>query len=117
MKAVKKILFYLFLSITVLILAFTGSVLLFKDRILQEFIDEANKSLGTPVDIGQIEISAWDDFPNLEITFKDVYVEDSHKQIYPLFKAKMVSFSLNAMDAMSGKYSIRGSGFPSARRI
>ncbi|HTH57457.1 MAG TPA: AsmA-like C-terminal region-containing protein [Cyclobacteriaceae bacterium] len=108
MKAVKKILFYVFLAVTVLIAAFTGSVLLFKDRILQEFIDEANKSLGTPVDIGQIEISAWDDFPNLAITFKDVYVEDSHKQIYPLFKAKMVSFSLNAIDAINGKYSIQG---------
>lgn len=108
MKAAKRILFYVFLVATVLILAFTGSVLLFKDRILQEFIDEANKSLGTPVDIGQIEISAWDDFPNLAITFKDVYVEDSHKQIYPLFKAKTVSFSLNALDAMKGKYSIQG---------
>lgn len=85
-----------------------GSVLLFKDRILKEFIDEANKNLGTPVEIGQIEISAWEDFPNLAITFRDVYVEDSHKQIYPLFKAKMVSFSLNAIDAINGKYSIQG---------
>jgi hypothetical protein len=108
LKAVKKILFYLFLSVTVVVLAFVGSVLLFKDRILQEFIDEANQTLGTPVDIGQIEISAWDDFPNLAITFKDVYVEDSHKQIYPLFKAKTVAFSLNAIDAINGKYSIQG---------
>jgi hypothetical protein len=108
LKTVKKILFYLFLSITVIVLAFTGSVFLFKDRILQEFIDEANKSLGTPVEIGQIEISAWSDFPNLAITFTDVYVEDSHKQIYPLFKAKTVSFSLNAIDAMNGKYSVQG---------
>lgn len=108
MKAVKKILFYLTLSIVVLILAFGGSVFLFKDKILKQFIDEANKNLSTPVQIGRIDISAWNDFPNLSITFTDVYVEDSHPGIYPLLTAKAISFSLNAIDAMNGKYSIQG---------
>jgi hypothetical protein len=92
----------------VLVLAFAGSIFLFKDKIIQRFISEANKSLGTPVQIGRIDISAWQDFPNLAITFEDVYVEDSHPGIYPLLTAKTVSFSLNAIDAMNGKYSIRG---------
>lgn len=108
MKAVKKILFYLALAVVVLILTFAGSVVLFKDKIIQRFISEANKNLGTPVQIGRIDISAWEDFPNLAITFTDVYVEDSHPGIYPLLTAKTVSFSMNAMDAMNGKYSIQG---------
>ncbi len=92
----------------VLIIAFSASVYLFKDRIIQQFIREANKSLGTPVQIGQIEISAWRGFPNLAITFRDVYVEDSHAGLYPLLTAKSVSFFLNPIEAWKGKYSIRG---------
>jgi len=108
LKVAKKILFYFTLSVVVLVLAFGGSVFLFKDQIIKQFINEANKNLGTPVQIGKIEISAWDDFPNLAITFRDVYVEDSQEGIYPLLTAKKISFYLNALDAWSGKYSIRG---------
>lgn len=108
MKAVKKIFFYLALALLVLIIAFGSSVVLFKDRIIQQFIREANKSLGTPVQIGRIDVSAWQDFPNLAITFTDVYVEDSHPGVYPLLTAKTISFSLNAIDAWNGKYSVRG---------
>jgi hypothetical protein len=108
LKAAKKIFFYFFLSLVVLIIAFGVSVYFFKDKIIQQFIREANKSLSTPVQIGRIEVSAWQDFPNVAITFTDVYVEDSHPGVYPLLEAKMVSFYLNPIEAMQGKYSIRG---------
>jgi len=94
--------------LVILIITFAVSVYLFKDRIIQQFIHEANKSLSTPVKIGRIEVSAWQDFPNVAITFTDVYVEDSHPGIYPLIEAKTVSFYLNPVEAMQGKYSIRG---------
>jgi uncharacterized protein YhdP len=108
LKAAKKILLYLSLTLLVLVIAFGASVYLFKDRIIQQFIREANKSLSTPVQIGRIEVSAWQDFPNVAITFTDVYVEDSHPGLYPLLTAKTVSFYINPMDALQGKYSIRG---------
>lgn len=92
----------------VLLITFGVSVYLFKDKIIQQFIREANKSLSTPVQIGRIEVSAWQDFPNVAITFTDVYVEDSHPGVYPLIEAKTVSFYLNPIEAMQGKYSIRG---------
>jgi len=34
-----------------------------KDRIIHQFIEEANKSLSTPVRIGKINVSSWNDFP------------------------------------------------------
>lgn len=108
MKVARKILFYFFLSLVVLTITFGLCVYLFKDKIIQQFIREANKSLSTPVQIGRIEVSAWQDFPNVAITFTDVYVEDSHPGSYPLLKAKTVSFYLNPVEAMEGKYSVRG---------
>ncbi len=85
-----------------------ASIFLFKDQIIDAFIKEANKSLSTPIKIGKIEISAWNDFPNLAIVFYDVYVEDSHPQEQALLTAKTISFSLNPIEAWNGKYSIRG---------
>lgn len=99
---------YFLLTLAVLLIAFSGSVILFKDKIIQQFIREANKSLNTPITIGRIDVSAWQDFPYLAITFTDVYVEDSQPGLYPLLTAKTVSFYLNPIEAWSGKYSIRG---------
>lgn len=108
MKVARKIFFYLSLALVVVLLVFGGSVILFKDKIIQQFIREANKNLSTPIQIGKIDISAWADFPNLAISFTDVYVEDSHSGIYPLLTAKTASFSLNALEVWQGKYSVRG---------
>ncbi len=103
-----KTILYSFLSLLVIIIGLTVSAYFYKDRIIQEFIQEANKSINTPVTIGKIEISTWQDFPHLTIVFKDVYVEDSHPETYPLLTAKKILFSLNALEAWKGNYSIRG---------
>lgn len=108
MKTLKRLLFYLSLAFGVVIIASLTSVFLFKDRIIQQFITEANKSLSTPVKIGKIDISSWDDFPNLAIVFHNVYVEDSHKGNYPLLTAKKVSFFLNPIELWQGQFAIRG---------
>ena len=107
MRIVKRIAFYLLIAVAVIAGSFSISVFLFKDRIIQSFISEANKSLGTPVKIGKIDITAWGNFPDIGIVFTDVYVEDSHAGLYPLFTARSVSFYMNPVDAWNGKYLIR----------
>jgi AsmA-like C-terminal region len=85
-----------------------GTGYLMKDKIIGRFIEEANKQLATPVKIGSMNISLISQFPNISIEFKDVYVEDSHPDVFALFTAKNVSFSFNAFDAWQGRYRIRG---------
>jgi hypothetical protein len=108
LKKLKKVLLYFALATGVILISITISVFLFQDRIIQRFVREANKSLNTPVRIGKIDISAWRDFPNLAITFSDVYIEDSQAGDYPLLTAKTISFYLNPIEAWRGNYSIRG---------
>ena len=71
-------------------------------------MNEANKSLNTPVKIGKIDISVFTDFPNLAIEFNDVYIEDSHLGNYPLLTAERISFNLSPIEVWKGNYSIRG---------
>ena len=108
MKILRRVLFYLALSAGVLVVALSVSVYLYKDRIIQQFIREANKQLNTPIAIKRIEVSVFDDFPRFSIVFHDVYVEDSHPGKYPLLTAKKVAFQLNPLQVWKGDYTVKG---------
>ncbi|MEY4931535.1 MAG: hypothetical protein RI909_2259 [Bacteroidota bacterium] len=108
LKQLKKAFFYLLLTVLITVAGLLISVFLFKDRIIQQFVSEANKSLNTPVKIGKIDVSMFSDFPNLAIVFTDVYIEDSHPGNYPLLTADRISFNLNMVEVWRGNYSIRG---------
>jgi hypothetical protein len=84
LKLLKKVILYLAITVLVVLIAVVVSVFLFKDRIIQEFVREANKQLSTPVKVAKIEVSIFENFPRLSIVLNDVYVEDSHEGIYPL---------------------------------
>ena len=108
MKTLRKIVFYLFITAATLLIALVVSVFLFKDKILNQFVREANKQLNTPVKIGKMDVSVFESFPQLSIVLTNVYVEDSHPGIYPLLTAGHVSFQLNAWEVWSGVYTIKG---------
>jgi hypothetical protein len=108
LKTFRKILFYLLLAIVVLVVALSLSVFLFKDKIINQFIREANKQLNTPVKIAKIDVSVWQNFPMLSIVMHDVYVEDSQPGQYPLLEAKEISFQLSLVDAWHEDYKIQG---------
>lgn len=108
LKTARKVTFIILGTLAVLVIGLSLSVYIFKDRMIQEFIRQANKSLNTPVRIGKIDISIWNDFPNLAIVCTDVYIEDSQPGEYPLLTASTVAFSINPIEAYSGNYTVRG---------
>lgn len=108
LKILRRVLFYLTLLAGVLVVALSVSVFLYKDRIIQQFIREANKQINTPITIKRMDVSVFEQFPQLSIVFHDVYVEDSHAGQYPLLTAEKVSFQLNPLDVWRGDYAING---------
>ncbi len=89
-------------------MALLVSVYVFKDRIINQFILEANKSLNTPVTIRKVDVSALSDFPSMAIVFHDVYIEDSHPGKDTLLAAKQISFRLNPIEVWRGNYDVQG---------
>ena len=108
MKIFRKILFYTLLAFAALFLGLTVSVFLFKEKIISQFISEANKNLNTPVKIGKMDISMFPSFPQLSIVLKDVYIEDSHEGQYPLLTASEISFQLSPIQVWQGNFTIEG---------
>jgi hypothetical protein len=108
LKTAKKIALYFFGLVLTIALALTISVYLFKDRILQQFVREANKHINTPVNIGSMEVTLLEDFPNLSIVCRQVMIEDSYPGQTALLNAKTISFQLNPWEVWQGIYTIRG---------
>jgi len=107
LRWLKKIILYSVIAIIALIAGISVSVYFFKDKIIQHFIAEVNKSLNTPVKVGKIEIAAWEDFPDFAINIFDIYVEDGSPKDNALFTAKKVSFIINPIEAWKGNFEIR----------
>ncbi len=108
LKTARKIFFYVLITISVFIVTLTVSVFLFKDKIINQFIREANKHLSTPVTIGKVDVSVFQHFPQLSIVLSNVYVEDSHAGQYPLLTAGTISFQFNLIEVWKGVYTIEG---------
>lgn len=108
LKLLRRVLFYFALFAGVLVVALAASVYLYKDRIIQQFIRQANTQLNTPIAIKRIEVSVFHQFPQLSIVFHDVYVEDSHPGNYPLLTASKIAFQLNPLQVWRGDYTVNG---------
>lgn len=108
MRIFGKIFFYASLAVAVLCISLALSVLLFKERIIAQFIREANKNLNTPVKIAEMDISVFSSFPHIDIVLKDVYIEDSHEGSYPLLTASEIRCQLNPVQVWKGNYTIKG---------
>ena len=108
LKPFRKFLIYAaaFVALILSLAVITGFLL--KDKIINRFVQEANKRLATPVKIGKMDISLLSSFPDMSIELQDVYVEDSHPEAFPLFTANKVSLSFNAYEAWNEKYIIQG---------
>ena len=99
------------ICVTVLLLA-AGAIaftIFNKDKIINYFIEEANKNIDTPIEVGKIDISVFNDFPNISVTLQKVLIKESlgnHQG--DLAKVKSISFSLNPFELLQDKYEIIG---------
>jgi hypothetical protein len=108
LKKLRRFLIYFFVIICVLVIALVTAIFLFKDKIINQFVLEANKQLNTPVTIGKIEISVFEQFPSLSILLNDVYIEDSYSEKNALLTAKHISFQMDLYAVWNGDYTVKG---------
>jgi hypothetical protein len=82
---------------------------IYKDEIIDLFIDETNKHITTPIDVEKIEVSFFNHFPNISVNLLNVTIKESgndHKSI--LGTARVISASFNPMNILRKNYVIEG---------
>lgn len=77
----------------------------YQDKIVNQFVKEANNHLLTPIKVDKISFSIVDRFPNLSIVMEDVYIRESIKNSKePLGVANKIYLTLNLKNLLFGKY-------------
>lgn len=108
-KIIKRTLAGITLGIILIVGAGVIFSIVYKDKIIGYFINETNKHITTPIDVDKIEVSIFNNFPNLSINLQNVTVKEStngNKGI--LGKAKQISVSFNPLDLLNKNYIIQG---------
>ncbi|MBC6700563.1 AsmA-like C-terminal region-containing protein [Hymenobacter puniceus] len=101
-------LFFFLTGLVLLVAVAVGGVWLGQDHIIALFVQEANRYLATPVQVGQMEVSLLDQFPRVSITLHNLRVSGSLPQdTVPLARARRLYCAFDAWDIVRGHYRIR----------
>lgn len=74
-----------------------------KEEFIQYFLGRANEKLTTPVEVGSIDISYWEEFPQVSIILEKVNAGQGEQ---PLLEAEKLSFSFGIWDFLAKNYNI-----------
>jgi hypothetical protein len=103
-----KYLLYFFISIIILASSVAGLALLFKDSIIQIFVNEADKRLGTKVVVDKIDIEFFKTFPYFSLDFKNIRIAEAIKGSNKNFaEAENLYVSLSFIDLLERRYKIK----------
>lgn len=76
-----------------------------RDDFIRYFLDEVNERLLTPVEVGDIDISYWESFPNVDIVLRQVEADAVGGG--PLMKIGRLSLSFSIWNFLDKNYHIR----------
>jgi hypothetical protein len=110
LRILRKIFFWIFFLSLFIVTTLTVILHVYEDDIKQYAIDELNEHLKTKVDVQDIELSIFHDFPYASIQFNKVFIPDAFPEIESddtLFYAERMFFNFNLNDIFSGDYQIR----------
>lgn len=109
----KKKVFYRFLLVALAGVVFftaltAGVVYFYKDKVIQLFVTEANRHLKTKVEVGHIDLSLWEKFPQVAISLQNVKISGSlPEHAEPLAVGKQLYFTFSLKDIIAGNYRVR----------
>ncbi len=109
MKAVKKILKYLFITLFVLLILLIAVPFIFKDKIIEYAKKEINNNLNAKVDFGEIDLGIFSNFPNITLDLNKLIiigVEDFEKDTLVTFDK--LSTELDLFSVFGDQIKIKG---------
>ena len=93
-----------------IVLLISGSLYLFKDRIIGVVITEVNTHLKVPVSVSEVDLAFWGSFPNLSVDFKNVYIQDAFENAAfrdTLLYTERIRLKFNPIDLWNKNYHVK----------
>ena len=108
MKLLKRI--GLWSLVLALVFVIQGLLLVwyFESEIKQAAVKELNKSLNTPIQVGEIKLNFWEHFPHIALQFPNVKLSSSDSSSEDLLlEASEISMLFNIWDIYQKKYIVK----------
>lgn len=108
MRIIRKTFLWLLILICFFIVQGLFLIYLYEDDIKQAALKKLNEQLNTEIKVGRIDLSLFDNFPFVSLTFPDVNIRSTLKdEPYSLLEARKVSMLFNLFDLYFKNYRIR----------
>lgn len=99
--------YFLYTCTTVVLLVVTAATVVYfnQDAIIALFVQELNKNLRTKVEVGKIELSLFEKFPQVALEFKQLTLHGALDEVkQPLAKADHLYLTFDFWNIFGGKY-------------
>jgi len=105
LKKLRKFFFILIISFISLFGAVSAYLYFNQDKVVQQLIVAINKQLVVPVDVSNISINWYTDFPNIAVVCQDVKIQEAIEgSSFPLAKLEQLALSFNLLSLLKGDY-------------
>ena len=106
MSFFKKFLLILFASIIIIITGGVVASYVYKDKIKTAVLNELNKNLNTPIEVGQINFSIVRKFPYASLELENILIIDSFQKD-TLLSTEKLFVKFNLLNLYNNNYTIR----------
>ena len=108
MRFLKRTIIWTFLIGTILVLV--GIILgaIYRDEAIQTIVKEANRHLEARVQVNDIKLNLFQDFPNVALTFDNLTINEPQDSTRTLATAQSLVLNFNLQDLWRGQYRITG---------
>ncbi len=110
LRIARKIVFWTFFVCLFLFTSLTVFIYVYEDDIKQYAIDELNSYLNTDIEVQNIELSVWRDFPYASLQFEKVFIADAYTEIESedtLLYAENIFLNFSLLDIWNGDYKVK----------
>lgn len=101
----RRIIFSLFLLALIAVASLFAITTLYQEELKELFITSMNERLNTPVQVENMEVSAFAHFPQISLLLNNVTVQSSLNATDTLLYAQRIDFSVNALSVLFGEIS------------
>ena len=107
----KRIIIGLAITLSIFAAGLVGIGYFYQDQLIERLVSSLNEYVATPVEVKSIQVSAWRDFPQLAVSFEEVFIPGAADSIRgsksPLADIARIDFSFNLLALLQGTYELQ----------
>lgn len=108
LKSILKYIGFIFLGLIILLFSILGLAYFYRNRIVELFVNQANKYISAKILVDKINLEFWETFPYISLEFQNIRIKESIPKSDSNFaEAKKLYVSLSLQDIINQKIRVK----------